>query len=366
MIDWLQVVLTVRHSKQLIGGVFLSTDDEGVEEWRRIKAVTVEGSHSSKIKIASQNQCAESEWRDVYISGNPAKFLQGHNLFGSDDVLGLAAAMGRKALLLNGIFVPESVYQGWLVGEGIDIKMIDITYMWRLPTQSDARAWLRAMSYSSHMRRRGRGEMVGETLYYGKRSRRWAFKFYNKFDELLSKKKGHRLPGTFDLWDWAMDKKRLLVWAEGTVRGELRLLNMEIKRLQLDNGKLWAGLDTLKLYKHFLEGLEVAEQSVDDQMLMSKLSGARLRAYMQWRDGVDLRSTLTKPTFYRLRRELKQYGIDIAVAPAQSREHSNVVPMLRPLVAEPCATPDFAKGRRILFETERDRARRLRYAHDFT
>ncbi|MBD0103457.1 hypothetical protein IAF22_20240, partial [Acinetobacter baumannii] len=41
------------------------------------------GSYSTKIQIQSVTDT------QIYISGNPTKFLQGHNLFGSNDLVGL-------------------------------------------------------------------------------------------------------------------------------------------------------------------------------------------------------------------------------------------------------------------------------------
>ena len=50
------------------------------------KTLSVEGSYSSKIQIKSHTE------NQIYISGNPTKFLQGHNLFGSND---LVSIMGK-------------------------------------------------------------------------------------------------------------------------------------------------------------------------------------------------------------------------------------------------------------------------------
>ncbi|MBD0103459.1 phage/plasmid replication protein, partial [Acinetobacter baumannii] len=44
-----------------------------VLEWLTNKKTTVEGSYSTKIQIQSVTDT------QIYISGNPTKFLQGHN-----------------------------------------------------------------------------------------------------------------------------------------------------------------------------------------------------------------------------------------------------------------------------------------------
>ena len=64
----------------------MSFDANGANEWIVNKMVSVEGSHSSIIQIKSIDN------HNIWVSGNPSKFLQGHNIFGTDD---LSYLMGR-------------------------------------------------------------------------------------------------------------------------------------------------------------------------------------------------------------------------------------------------------------------------------
>ena len=61
----------------------MSFDPLGNQEWVCNKKLSVEGSHSSKIQLQSHTENL------VYFTGNPVKFLQGHNLFGTNDLKGL-------------------------------------------------------------------------------------------------------------------------------------------------------------------------------------------------------------------------------------------------------------------------------------
>jgi II/X family phage/plasmid replication protein len=58
----------------------MSFDSKGDNEWVVNKKLSVEGSYSSKIQVASADS------GHIWISGNPVKFLQGHNIFGSNDL----------------------------------------------------------------------------------------------------------------------------------------------------------------------------------------------------------------------------------------------------------------------------------------
>lgn len=87
MIDWITAVLPCDHDhSKLISGIVMSFDANGKQEWVCEKRVTIESSHSTKIQIRSHTD------NSIWVSGNPAKFLQGHNIFGTDD---LTYLMGR-------------------------------------------------------------------------------------------------------------------------------------------------------------------------------------------------------------------------------------------------------------------------------
>ena len=72
-------------------------------------------------------------------------------------------------------------------------------------------------------------------------------------------------------------------------------------------------------------------------------SGLRL-AYIAWFTGEDLRTILPKNTFYRYRRKLKEYDIDIALVRDVDNLVDNVIPLIRVLEAEPVGIPDWAIG----------------------
>ena len=70
---------------------------------------------------------------------------------------------------------------------------------------------------------------------------------------------------------------------------------------------------------------------------------SKLRMYYKlWLHGEDLRQELTKPTFYRVRKQLKQYDIDIALVRDLDKPVDNVIPLIRVLEAEPVGIPDWA------------------------
>ena len=79
---------------------------------------------------------------------------------------------------------------------------------------------------------------------------------------------------------------------------------------------------------------------LDDKLLDSL--PRRLRTYYKlWLHGEDLRQEMTKPTFYRVRRELKEYDIDIALV-RDVEKPVEVVPLIKILEAQPVGIPYWA------------------------
>lgn len=84
---------------------------------------------------------------------------------------------------------------------------------------------------------------------------------------------------------------------------------------------------------------------IDEQLLA--MPRTLQASYQLWRQGADLRQLLAKNTFYRHRRELLAYGVDIA-AMHLSPEHNNIVPLMRIIEALPVANPTWAYERGLI------------------
>lgn len=199
MIDWVTAIIPCAHSEQVYGGRIACITPDGEIEWQVEKKQQVAGSFETNINVKSLGST------HLYIDGNPAKWLQGHNLFGSDNLIGLVAQVMHRLIPLLQLTPNDSDLLAWNTGD-FELKRVDCTAMWELPRRSDVRSWLRAAEFQSKSRH-GRPTMRGGTLYFGQHSRRWSIKFYSKGDELDACGKGHKLPLEIhhrdDLIKWA-------------------------------------------------------------------------------------------------------------------------------------------------------------------
>lgn len=347
MIDWLTMMVPFRHAEPLNAGHVVSIQPTGEVEWQTSKRLQVKGSHDDTLSIRTAthtpDRCSHLE-----IKGNPVKFFQGHNLWGTDDVPALAVATCYAVAELLKLPVHADDVALWNAGD-IRLTCVDATESFHLRNRAEVLAFLRSAEQTAHLSHRGRGQLVkGSTLYFGKNSRRSSLKLYAKGPEI--ERKGHRQEVVLAL-------PSAVEWANRTLRAELRLHSMELRRIGLDHVRDWFAADglpsavTAKLLRDVFEGMTMTTTAHLSEELMQTLRPALRMAVQAWEAGHDLRSQLPRPTFYKYRKELLPHGIDIATR--MPREVSNVVPLYRVLEAKPVQVPEWAVGTPLYFEPRR-------------
>ncbi|MCX5738736.1 MAG: phage/plasmid replication protein, II/X family, partial [Proteobacteria bacterium] len=86
--------------RPISGGALVAFDDAtGDVEWKATRRKSVEGSASSTVHIRSADVDRDGLASSLQFSGNPSKFLQGHNLYGSDDLPGLVYQCAAQAIV---------------------------------------------------------------------------------------------------------------------------------------------------------------------------------------------------------------------------------------------------------------------------
>ena len=335
MIDWVSAILPCKHdASRLLDGFVMSFDANGEQEWVCNKTLSVEGSHSSKIQIKS----VPDKIHQIYISGNPTKFLQGHNLFGRNDLVGL---MGDffDALMEHDIGLEPDFEQYDAIQTGnYSLTRVDVNESWHLKDRFEVLAFIRALGQTANLKRRGTFQYSGDTAYIGQRSRRWSVKCYSKGTEILAK--GHQLPAD-------LATPEMIEYADKSLRLELVMRQLELKRQGLDLASNWND-ETAKmlLQSMVLDNLELSDNMALPDDILYQLPNKLRSTYVLWRDGEDLRQSLSKPTFYRHRTLLLLYGVDISIP--QESKRNNVVPMIRYLEASPVGIPAWAKRTRLV------------------
>ena len=345
MIDWLSIVAPLRHPSPVSGGHVLSIKPTGEVDWQCSKRTTVEGSYSTGLQVRTATHTAEP-CSHVEISGNPVKFFQGHNLWGTDDAAALAVATLHRVAEILGIEVHPDDAAAWSAG-AYQFTRVDVTQSFHLDNLAQVLAWLRSAEQTAHLSHRGRGQLVkGSTLYFGKQSRRWSLKLYAKGQEIRAKGHGQ---------DSILQLPAAVAWADRTLRAELTLRSMELKRQQLSQGSDWMHHDgvpsavTAQLLRDRFGGMTMTTTTRLDAETRDSLKPALRAALAAWEAGNDLRDIYPRPTFYRHRAALLPHGIDIATK-LPTEAVSNVVPLFKSLEAVPVGVPEWAEGTALYFE----------------
>ena len=245
----------------------------------------------------------------LYLSGNPVKLLQGHNLFGSCNAVGLFMAAGQWVRQKAGLFPGIDTWRSCQF-EGPRFTRLDLTRSYRFPSSREASAWIREVAGSARSRH-GAAKLYGSsTAVWGEGSRRWSFKVYDKELELLERARR----AIFTPAD-------LLSWSSGVVRFELTLRGPELQQESELVAKLrgpGASIVALDLWSKYYDRITFNENAnmSTPSLLESNLPPHLAVKLAAWRGGADLRTMFSKSGFYKFRRELLDaVAVDIAAPP---------------------------------------------------
>ena len=328
MIDWVTLKLSCEHDGNICDGVVAKVNREGDTEWLSMSRLPVEGSYGSTIAIRSVTEST------LEISGNPAKWLQGHNLFGTDDLVKLVWEFFKKLKEIPELNLRPTFQQLTNIKNGqYTVSRVDVNATWLLDNPKDVLAWINAAGQKMRLKHRGAGQFKGDTLYWGKGSRRWSLKCYHKGSEIEGKRS--KFPD-------ALRTPQMLDYASRSLRFEATFRSNFLREGMLHVAKHWSPETAKMLLISCIEGLEMSNNMRLSDAVLASLKPRLATSYLAWYGGADLKQILPKNTFYRYRRELKKYDIDIAILRDKEQEDSKVIPLMRVLEAEPVGIPDWA------------------------
>lgn len=338
MIDWVTCKLPLRSAleERRTGGHFILTDKDGTIEKDTARALPVTGSHDSRLHVYTNGSF-------LYWQGNPAKFFQGHNLFGSDDLHAIVCSTSERICHLLELEVSPTDRAGWWKG-WVPLSRVDCTIMLEYATRADVRSVLRSAELYAASRH-GSAVTRGNTVYLGLGSRRWSLKLYSKGDELESRSQSHHLP------DRIAHRQELEQYADTALRVELQLRRLELVRRGLALIGAWTPQTVLEALQSKLEAITMGTQHRMPSEVLDELPGRLVGVYEAWRQGHDIRAIYSRATFYRYRKELLEYGINIEnPSPPAVQDAVNIVPLNRVLEGRLAEVPEWAQGTSLYFD----------------
>lgn len=335
MIDWISVNIPLKH-RCIKAGHFLLFDADGVILSDKPVSKLFEGSHESKITLRSQGIIDNGFASEIFLSGNPSKFLQGHNVFGHDGLFDLLrACLIEISDSANLGIEPLSIVAAC---HGGIVSRIDFTKSIQFENRTQVRSYIKQVSQLAHTRS-GRPMQKKWTLAFQASSRRWSCIVYSKGDELES----HKLPKSFIEKDFIHNEANTLV------RVELRLKTLELRDLKLRHVYLLTSEKLNELYAEYIGRIQMSESLELSSDQIAGLSRTLKATYFQWKEGIDIAAEMSKPTFYRHCLELKKIGVDISI-PFEESSVKNVVPLKTVIKGSPYVTPQAAFDKGLVFQ----------------
>jgi len=277
-------------------GCVWSIDENGEVEWTTNKAMEYEGSFGTKLRLRCDGFTIEA-------SGNIGRFRRPDNLFGYS----YEECVKKWNEVLHDFSLPpftkgqmvmwaDDTFFSWT---GAINTRIDLTKNYALFGRENLGWFMGWLATHQKGRLKVGVSADGGTISWGEGSKYIYEKFYDKLLEMQRKTKRHFIP------------EDVIKYVEqvGIGRHELTLKT----RFLTQNGFRFLGstdmAQLIDLYNHRSQLVLTDKVPYDD---LSEIPQPYRATAKDWRDGVDLLSSMKERTYRRHRQYLLQYGIDIA------------------------------------------------------
>lgn len=335
-VDWLSIWQVHPAHIPLNKGSNITTDGTGATVFEHTRAARIQGSYSTSCAIKSDGSC-------VVASGNFGRLNRKDNLFNFDPLQTLqranAAAQfaGLPAFSIdihrnetNGMpstrgIGPDSSYfhETRAKREFVHLSRIDLTKNFRCGSVTAARSVLRAISGKSISRVK-KGVAGDESVWWA--NTRYMLKVYIKALEME-----HRGVNSGKAYEYAVNN--------GILRIELELKRREIDSLGWSDFnefvRAWDMGNVHKLFGDYEKVLTTTQISNDADFLDALPHRLRVTA-SAWLSGRDVRALVSRATFFRYRRALLDYGIDL-----NDERPASLTVAIRQIEIEPVCAPDW-------------------------
>ncbi|MES5555125.1 phage/plasmid replication protein, II/X family [Acinetobacter baumannii] len=290
-IDYLKVELQLTNNPSKLSEKvvvpFIKFDGEYQQQQESYGQKWIIGSHGNQLKIKSKNE------NTVFIEGNFFKWLYGHNVTGSTDLIKLVTDTINELLVgnLKGLQPTaeelENLKQGYF-----KIYRIDLNKAILFDDKKQAQLYLAKIKEHGTYPRRKK-ETHGNGTYFGLKSTRTTLLYYHKGTEVSTHKKQHK-----------RITAELQAYADCMVRCEVRLYSQHLRDNNLNYGHVWDDDLVVKTVDE-----QHALLHLPPQIAEKDLPPKYVRFLATYKQGA-LPIAYTASTTVRFKRDLaKKYGI---------------------------------------------------------
>lgn len=284
-------------------GLMWLVDGAGIVESFRHRRRMVEGSWTSKVSIEvhdcaifDADLCSTAHQKGLEVlwlrlDGNPVKFFQGWNAFGTPDVWGLTKDFVSAVLEIIGL--------GKLSGAELWLhrgyfNRLDATFNFDLGSEPAAASLVRQLGRLASVSHRRASGFATSLLFPGQSS---SLSIYHKGPEMRAHPPKNEVPG-------------LLSLADRIVRFEVVSRSARLDAFGLRSCGVWAygALSVSRLFDLWLSFVRKLRFPVMADVDLSALSPSARRMYAAWFSGLDVFSMASQATAYRHRGAILKVG----------------------------------------------------------
>lgn len=325
--DWLSIyqVHTCGNLPIVRDGMVRFTDEDGQIKLDVVQKKVHKGSFETSLRISCDGN-------RVTLEGNVGRFDRPDNLFGYSvlDCISIAnrvlAALNLppftdpSPMPLNGPYGSDKGFQA----VGSIITRIDLTVNYSCGSASQAPQMIRYLqSFRSGKFEPRPYRTTG--VSWGEGSKWFYAKVYDKAADYVR----HHSESS------EQHDPRLYAFIKesGIVRHEITLKSRWLKQKGFWRFSLWDQVMQSRVYAMF--GDVIADSAHVDEYL--EIPGRAGELALAWRDGADLRTRLSQGTYYKYKKQLLKYGIDISIPANVTRLNTR----LEIIKLVPCQIPDW-------------------------
>lgn len=317
MLDGIRIKIALQHPTLPLKSEsrYFGTDGEVFRNHTRYY-VDIDNFRGASVRLRSMDVDGGTAG-SLIIEGNPAKWLQGHNLFGACDLLKVVPFF-VTSVLWRYFLRPLYTVQEWdLIVQGeYEIFKVSLNHQFKLKAVDTAD---RAMRLIGELALKGKqGKMTRgheyRTVYFGADEdggtgdAYLATRIYHKGREVHK----HPLPDGLPIDEYGP----LNAYAAGLIRFEYDFLRDFIRKRGLTKGRDWTPDMIHRLVNEQFESIYIPRNipiSDHDEVLLPRRPK---EIYNLWRSGLLQKADYGRSTFFSFQAQLKPYGIDIAQPPS--------------------------------------------------
>lgn len=280
---------------------------------------------SRKVKVPGAYEAEATVWsrknaQILLVECSAAKFLAGHNVFGSEDLSRIVLDISKRVCTCLEIEPTAKEKQAIKAGD-VRLFRVDLAAHFRLPSKFTVRSFQFALKMQLAFTHRSFATYKDETLYVNQTSDMRPIKIYGKGEEIAFRPLPQALP----------DRQKIESYAKNLVRVELTMRSRYLRRAKMSKVQDWDKEKARAVFISDILDLKLMDKSLSQCEPVSGLSNLQNCIVALHAAGVDLITVIENERQLKIHVKaiFEATGVDVRVP--QEAQKPVMVPVKRHL-----------------------------------